>query len=152
MNPTRPEISAIQEFVDRNGGWGFSNASIVDSMRATTVCRVASAPPVPRPYTIAELLGSVSLDSLPDVESYPAFYELTLDIKLNNSTAVLAAFETMAATSRITADELSAITAIINSTIPDPDHSCFERWDLAHLGREVDTADINIARHSPGGQ
>lgn len=152
MNPTKPEISAIQAFVRSIGGWGFGNGEILDRMKATTVYCGDESAQVPRPYTIAEVLRSLSIESLANVESYPAFYELTVDLKLNNSTQVLAAFEAMAATDRITASELSNITTIVNSTVPDPDHSWYQRWDEATVGRIVDTADINIARHSPGGQ
>jgi hypothetical protein len=152
MNPTKPEISAIQAFVRSVGGWGYGNGQIVDTIKSTMVSNGAQSANVPRPYTIAEIFQSLSPDSLIDVESYPAFYELTVDLKLNNTTQVLAAFETLAATNRITASELSTVTTIVNSTIPDPDHSWYQRWDEATLGRLIDTADINIARHSPGGQ
>ena len=152
MNPTKAEIAVIQSFMHDIGGWYLGNGEILGSMKATTVCDGPDPADVPRPYTIAEIFAALTPDSVADVESYPAFYELTLDIKQNNSTAVLAAFEAMAALNRITADELAGVAAIVNATVPNPDHSFFMPWDHAKLGRPVDTADINVARHSPGGQ
>ena len=153
MNPIPDAITALQGYIDgMSGGWTNQDSAIVSAMNAPSAANPTPQGTIPTPYTITQLVGSLSSGSLANLDTFPALYQLMQDIDANNTGNVLIAVEFLAAAGKILSSEATAIEAIVEATELDPSWPSQIGWAQANLGRPADSADIEAARNAPGGQ
>jgi hypothetical protein len=151
MNPTPGQIQSIKSFVaGLVGVWSNTDAQIRAAMAGTKVNNpVATAPTVPKPFTLAQLLGSLSAASQANLNSVPGMGQLILDIRANDVAACTNWIAFLESTAKITAAEGSALQAIVSATEADPSWTAQVSWDVANIRPSgVDDFDLEAARHS----
>ena len=149
MNPTSEQVKIIRGMVKSlEGGWARNNHELVTALNEPMHPNPKPAPDVPKPFTLGDVLGVLSIDSAAALKDFGHLYYLIQAIKEQDSETVSMLTELLTASGDITPEELAELKSILTRTIPDPTHPPMVGWAEAHLGRTVDTADLNIARHS----
>jgi hypothetical protein len=150
VNPSPGQVRSIQQFVGGMVGvWSNTDAQIRAAMAATLVNNpVATAPTVPRPFSVAQLLGALSAASEANLNTVPGMAQLIQDIRAGDIPNCLEWIKYLADTSKITAAEATALQGIVSATQPDPTWAAQIPWDVANLGRAADDFDVEAARHS----
>ncbi len=148
MNLSPAGITAVNGFVaGLAGGWsGNTDAAVLAAIDAPAVANPATRGTVPAGYTVASVMALLSSQSIQNLRTFPALYQLMGDIQANNSANVLVAVEFLVASADIQSSEGTAIAAAVNATVPDPSWQATVGWAQANLGRPMDITDIEEAR------
>lgn len=155
MNPSASAISTLQTYVATlSGGWsGNTDAQIVATLNSPAVANPVAQGTIAVPFTRAQLLGALSVTSLLALRNYVGVTSVIADVdsgdvgKCNSWIQVLAA-STGTTAAVITSSEASALTSIVNATVPDPSWQAQISWAQQNLGRSVDANDIAESRPS----
>lgn len=150
MYPSPTAITKIRAYVaNLSGGWsGSTDATILAAYNAPAIANPTTRGTVPTPYTITQLIGTLSSGSLANLDTFPAIYQLMQDIDANNSANVLVAVAFLAAAGKILSSEATAINAVLTATELDPSWSPQISQAQSDLGRPADEDDISTARAS----
>jgi hypothetical protein len=145
MNPSPAAIAAIRAHV---ADWSASDAQVAASLNAEQVANPAPQGTVPTPFYQSDVLGLLSEGSKAKLKDVAFLPRISDDIKKQDRPAVGLWAQVLALGSVITADELTALAALLAATGPDPSYPPQVSWAMAYLGRPVDAADVSASRPS----
>jgi hypothetical protein len=143
MNPSPSAVAAIRAQVS---DWSLSNEQIAEALNRLDVPNPTPPPMVPKPITVAALMGSLSVPSRQNVKALPGLPRVLEQIEAQDRTAVHLWVQLLGSTGDITQDEVTTCVAELERTVVDPAHAEVLPWSVLHLGREADADDIQQAR------
>lgn len=143
MNPTS---EAQQKIQDRVSDWTPSDQEIADALNSDLVDNPEAQDTVPKPYSMADIMGAISAQALAKVRSEGGITEIAQAVRANDDERVLMWAQSYLVTGDITQSEYDAVQAIVTDTQLDPDYDAQVPWPQVHLGRLVDADDIQKSR------
>lgn len=155
MRPTATALEWINYYASSlAGGWASnSNAAILTAANNPTVANPVPQATVAKPFTLTQVLGSLSAASQANLKGFAGFEGLRNDVNANNIASCVAWAEYLAGGAAIiTSTEAASILAIVQATQPDPTYQAKIGAAQAALGRPLDSGDLAVARplYAPG--
>jgi hypothetical protein len=153
LNPTREQITAIQGYVaGLPEGWALFNQAITGRANEPTIPVESPREMVPTRYDLDDVLDALSFNGLTALRDYGQSFDVLRAIAANDTLAVLAVFDLIDRTHALDEEDFQAVKRVVTREESDPRAPSLISWAQSVLHRDLDTADVNTARHSPGGQ
>jgi hypothetical protein len=146
MNPTAQQIAAIQ--ANTSIDWTQPLATIAITLNTANVANPTSQGQIPMPLVFATVMNQLNSTSgsLAKLMNLPYLGQIVTDIRNQDRIAIATWATALSDTGTITTTEATAITALVNGTIPDPTWQAELSWAQINIGRAVDVNDLNYAR------
>lgn len=143
--PTPSQIALIKShFAD----WTLTDDALAALANAANIPNPVPQGTIPRVILSADLISQLSSASLAKATRNTSFPQMHSDIVAGLRPQMLDWAGLFAKCGDITAGEYTAIVAMINATVPDPNWKAQTSWALQNLGRSADAADMWTARRA----